>query len=737
MTSPRDHNLEPTHTVEGSVGRVAIGYARRPPGEMHVLAPRGFGRAKPSVRVKVTNGVLKDLLEQGVEGLSRSRGGRRQGESVEIKGFLLGRVERSDDGYVVKILRHCPVALSDADTVASAVFAAKDRAVLESALAKARRRDPEIQVLGSYHSHPGHGTRLSEDDVDHLQQWFPEAFQIGAIIEPERREVGVFIKVGQRGFAGRLDPAYLVRFDRAGEPNAPVEATNGGPPPGIPLWLKYSIAVGLIVVVLVVSLWPHRDEDHDPVRFVEKPVGVKNLTDENARFEVKIEALEDAVIRVSFDGSEPSSWVSLQPAMNAAGEVGLSAGDTLHITASAMHAGLEGNKSYNSDLVIEYAMEDGSWYKMAYIGLSARIIDINPVVREEHDWLNWGDIDVDSNGTVTVTLRRPEDSGGSLSGSIDVRNSNEQETFDFRIETGETESRVKLDRGKLREAKRWPRMELSALCLSEGEAGPQGRWVSPADAVIRYQRVDTQIGVRASNYRQNECTITITSPERAVGGVFYEVWRSSNPVDDGNVGMGETDSFDYEIFPLEPHQLSVKSYFYGEGEVYRAKGRVRVESPDWGFMENQGPEGLLVLKEHYDIYEDRGLSQLGEMRAIPHADDIADSQDWQRYYFIILTRNNAVQESWGDFAEAADDAESSGCGMLAWSCQGGSYVSLGFVVPTSASYENAVERCREWFGNEPDLRGCLSETAELRVVFVREQLRVGSVDPFDRGTFGF
>jgi len=670
-------------------------------------------------------------------------GGTREGESIEIKGFLLGKVEQAGDEFVVMVLHHCPISLSHEDTVASAVFTAKDLAVLE----RQRKNHPELQVLGSYHSHPGHGTRLSEDDVDHLQQWFPEPFQIGAIVEPTRREIGFFVKDGAKGFAGRLDPTYLVSFDRSGKHDALVRGVEipGPPPPPPPPWLPWvkgaaaGVLVAVVAVAIIVLLW--EEDQLPPVQFVEEPVKKLNLTDENARFEVAIAATEDAVVRVEFYESESSDKFSLQlqPDPDATGSVELSAGDTLYVTATAKHGELEFDGEYDTVLSFEYKKEDAKedpWFLMGESSLHARG-SRGPV--EEHDWLNWGgDVDVGTDGTVTVTVERPEGSVVSLSGAIGVRNSNHSESFNFRIEAGIGEARVKLDRDTLGEAERWPRMDIGAECESENETGPLVRWVSRTDDEISYTRVDTRIGVQVSYYEVNRCRITITSPQEAVDTVRYKVTKDSEHVRAASVEGGETDSFDYEC---ESHslELSVKSYFYGNGGVFRAMGRVIVESPDWGFTKNQGEEGLRVLEMHRDIYEARGLARLGEMKAIPHADDVADSQDWKVYYFIVFTKNNAVQESWEDFADAADDAEQSGCGKLAWSCQGGDYVSLGFVMSVDTEHEDAVMRFKEWFASKPDLRAHLSENAEATVLRVRQESKLGveSDKPFRKRRFTF
>lgn len=733
MTSPihpeREPDLEVTDQVEGSVGggkiRIIGLSDRRVAGTMHVpLACRRAGSGRPQVRIEITDGVLRDLLSQSIKGLSRSQGGKRDGESVEIKGFLLGEVEQVSDELIVTVLRHCPINLSSEDTVASAVFTAKDLAVLE----QQRRNHPKLQVLGSYHSHPGHGTRLSEDDVDHLQQWFPEPFQIGVIIEPTRREIGFFVKDGAQGFAGRLDPAYLVSFDRNGRHNAPVRAIDPPPPPP-PWWLQLlrrvpppvrwvmGVAIAGVAVVAVIALIRRPTNDlHRPIQFVEEPVKEQNLTDESAKFEVAIEAIEDAVVHVRFKKGESSDKFSLQllPDPGAVGPVELSAGDTLHVTVTAKQGELEFETYYDTVLHIEYAKED-AWPPIGAISLTAegpRRPD------QKHDWLDWGRVSVDSHGTIVVTLRRPENSEGDLSGGLHIRYRENDRTKLFSITAGQSEPSVQLDESVLGAAERWPRMEFSATCESESPTGSVMRWTSRSEDMIQRERVDAQIRGQASDYRtNNRCTITIISPDKVVGAVSYKVTKGSVTVHTGTVQRGQTDSFDYEFSSLEPHELSVKSYFYGDGDVYRAMGRVHVESPDWGFVKNQGPEGRRVRDEHYKVYVDRNLSLLGEMTAIPHADDVANADDWDTYYFLVFSMNNAVQKSWSDFAEASDEAANSGCGELAWSCQGGESVLLGFVVSSQAALDEVIESCQSWFGGKPNLTKYLG-ARELKVGFV-------------------
>lgn len=73
------------------------------------------------------------------------------------------------------------------------------------------RRYPGAQILGWYHSHPGHGIFLSRHDRFIHRHFFGEPWQVAIVVDPQRHEEGLF--AWQRGdlvrIAGaRVDPRW-------------------------------------------------------------------------------------------------------------------------------------------------------------------------------------------------------------------------------------------------------------------------------------------------------------------------------------------------------------------------------------------------------------------------------------------------------------------------------------------------------------------------------------------------
>ncbi|MBD2552005.1 Mov34/MPN/PAD-1 family protein [Limnothrix sp. FACHB-708] len=78
---------------------------------------------------------------------------------------------------------------------------------------------PQTTIVGWYHSHPGHGIFLSGTDLNTQRLSFGKIWQIAAVYDPIRREIGYFY--GEQG--KRLSPVYLsssISLPNESPPNA-------------------------------------------------------------------------------------------------------------------------------------------------------------------------------------------------------------------------------------------------------------------------------------------------------------------------------------------------------------------------------------------------------------------------------------------------------------------------------------------------------------------------------------
>jgi proteasome lid subunit RPN8/RPN11 len=69
-------------------------------------------------------------------------------------------------------------------------------------------RNPELVIVGWYHSHPGHGIYLSETDRRTQETWFRRLDHIALVVDPVAKRMGVFS--GPSGI-----PAEIIYIDEA------------------------------------------------------------------------------------------------------------------------------------------------------------------------------------------------------------------------------------------------------------------------------------------------------------------------------------------------------------------------------------------------------------------------------------------------------------------------------------------------------------------------------------------
>jgi proteasome lid subunit RPN8/RPN11 len=59
-------------------------------------------------------------------------------------------------------------------------------------MASALGRHPELEIVGWYHTHPGLGIFLSEQDLFVAGHFFPAPYQLSLVIDPIRSLAGAF-----------------------------------------------------------------------------------------------------------------------------------------------------------------------------------------------------------------------------------------------------------------------------------------------------------------------------------------------------------------------------------------------------------------------------------------------------------------------------------------------------------------------------------------------------------------
>lgn len=106
----------------------------------------------------------------------------------EQAGILTGRAYRDPDGFLYTVLA-AAIPVDDAETNLVQV---KQRPSSWPGVWQTLLKDQEQQILGWYHSHPGHGIFLSATDQATQNNYFSAPWQIAIVIDPVRDEFGVF-----------------------------------------------------------------------------------------------------------------------------------------------------------------------------------------------------------------------------------------------------------------------------------------------------------------------------------------------------------------------------------------------------------------------------------------------------------------------------------------------------------------------------------------------------------------
>ncbi|RZU29750.1 Mov34/MPN/PAD-1 family protein [Edaphobacter modestus] len=109
--------------------------------------------------------------------------------TIERMGLLLGYVEQQVGApLIVNILASHPLhSLS-----ASSTHVAMLRDQWPSAWRHFTPVKPDIQLLGWYHSHPGHGIFLSTTDLNTQALWFRQQWHVALVYDPISSTLGAF-----------------------------------------------------------------------------------------------------------------------------------------------------------------------------------------------------------------------------------------------------------------------------------------------------------------------------------------------------------------------------------------------------------------------------------------------------------------------------------------------------------------------------------------------------------------
>jgi proteasome lid subunit RPN8/RPN11 len=126
----------------------------------------------------------------------------RQFEQIEQGGLLLGRTSVKQVASLADKKEIIWISQSVASPVAGdAVSWRLDADQWGELMTSALQRHPGLEIVGWYHTHPGMGIFLSEQDLFVAGHFFPAPYQLSLVIDPVRGLAGAF-----RMVAGKANP---------------------------------------------------------------------------------------------------------------------------------------------------------------------------------------------------------------------------------------------------------------------------------------------------------------------------------------------------------------------------------------------------------------------------------------------------------------------------------------------------------------------------------------------------
>lgn len=121
-----------------------------------------------------------------------------QGAIPEVGGFMMGRFSKDKDHIQVLVEKFVPF-VPEYNDVFKIEIGTK---TLVDELGDAQDKNPKMEVIGWFHTHPGHGLFLSTSDLS-VQRHFPNDYQVAMEIDSLTK--GLDMSVFSRKFSGRMN----------------------------------------------------------------------------------------------------------------------------------------------------------------------------------------------------------------------------------------------------------------------------------------------------------------------------------------------------------------------------------------------------------------------------------------------------------------------------------------------------------------------------------------------------
>ena len=114
----------------------------------------------------------------------------KEEDSCEVCGILAGLPYRDEKGYYTEVSEAIEGKFAD-NRVKTVTFTHKTWQYINRQM---DQNHPDKLIVGWFHSHPGYGAYLSEDDIFVCRHYFSAIWQVAFVVDPTRDEKKIFYR---------------------------------------------------------------------------------------------------------------------------------------------------------------------------------------------------------------------------------------------------------------------------------------------------------------------------------------------------------------------------------------------------------------------------------------------------------------------------------------------------------------------------------------------------------------
>lgn len=664
---------------------------------------RGVVYEDERLRIMCNEGVLRSMYDHSIKGLPEEEDGTADGRAVEVKGYLLGSVTIEDDVHVVEIKKTVPLPIGNFDHGEGAYFDASDEARLSHYL----KRNPELQMVGNFHSHPNHPIMLSDADVKYLSGVLSEPFHVAIVVAPREKALGFFVKNAEGAYAIEQEHDVRVSFDATGKPRVrwlAVDKEHVEKVSEFPLKKVAIIAAAAVAVIVLAILIIGGGEGAPPKLIVSS--GQISLDAGSQSAEVAVSLDQEGEYTIQLTPKDDYSWLTIE---NSQRNVVYPEISYHTITADLM--ALASNDSVTAIIGISAVKRAEDPPDIAEKTISVDAKRSVAMFVDEREWnlsplrvrgrelvLDMGDIPTASPAKVVISAR-------TVGRGVQPHRVYSETLLD--------PVTIRIPATNLGNPLEWVQVVLDARTEETYER---------ENAFRTFKFVGTQrLGKRNRTW-------DMTCEQVGRGLVFTAdalnhpaYWRLRSREDGKWQDLRESLSDAGKPFhervemPDGVEAYRFEAAYVGSTEIVHLTFNYTITEDDMSVVlydETQGRAGREFRTEYPETFEAAGLIRLGEYGGPPHIDDLTNTERGAR---VRILSNNQVNE-WLFLVNIDERASAGGHGRIAWNYSHEENKIAVFIV-VSEDDLNVHLGGRSWFLDQIEISQLLKDSGRLALKF--------------------